>query len=199
MRRRTQGSIIAAARRAEALGLAIGSTGNVSVRDGDRIFITPSQVPYESLRRRDICEVTIDGLTVRGRGPSRELSLHLAVYLGRGDVGAVVHAHGPCATAWSFSAAPLLPEIEELAYYEIGPVRTCRPEPAGSLALGRALLAALGTSKAALLAGHGLVAVGADLAEALVIARAVEHQARVAWLVRGRERSDHTLLSLVSA
>lgn len=183
-------ALIEAARGLEQHGLVVGTVGNVSVRDGARVRITPTQLAYDRLHPHDLVTVDLAGRRWEGRRhPSRELALHLAIYRARGDVEAIIHAHGTHAAAWSFLGVPLEPAIEESAYYGIGPVAVSRHAPAGSGELGRTAVRALGRSSAALLGGHGLVAVGADPARALLVARVVEHHAQIAWLLRGERTS----------
>jgi L-fuculose-phosphate aldolase len=187
--------IVAAGRRMLDLGLVTGSVGNVSARAGDRVLITPSAQPYGRMRRRDL--VVLDAATgaARSRGrPSREAALHLAVYARRPDVGAVVHTHSAHATAWSFLGEPLGPPLEELAYYDVGPIRTAPYRPPGSPELAEAAARTLGDSRAVLLARHGVVCVGATVDEALTLASVVEHQARVALLLRQRPVCTSTLI-----
>jgi L-fuculose-phosphate aldolase len=183
--RRRDGELIATARGLERHDLVVGTVGNVSVRDGAHLRVTPTQSDYGRMRPRDLVTVALaDGGWDGPARPSRELSLHVAIYRARPDVRAIVHAHGTYAAAWSFLGVPLSPPIEESSYYGIGPVRVSDPAPAGSTELGAAGARALGGSAAALLGGHGLVAVGADLGQALLAARVVEHHAHVAWLLR---------------
>jgi L-fuculose-phosphate aldolase len=178
---------LTAARALADEGMAIGSVGNISARADGAIRITPTALTYDRMSRADLVTVAPDGRTLRGRrAPSRELPLHLAVYEARPDVGAVVHCHSPWATAWSFIDEPLGPSTEEMTYYGIGPVRTSRPASAGSPALAAAAVEALGASLGALLGRHGTLAVGETVQQAMTVARALEHQAHVAWLVRLR-------------
>lgn len=181
--RRLAAEVVACAQEMASRGLVVGSVGNVSVRSGDRVLITPSRLPYARMRRKDLVAVSLDG-EVRGKSlpPSRELPLHLAVYRRRPDVGALVHTHSPHAVAWSFRGEPL-PPTEESAYYGIGEVLTSPPEAAGSIALADTAAASIGDSAAVLLGRHGVLAAGTDPAQALVIALAVEHQAQVALLL----------------
>jgi L-fuculose-phosphate aldolase len=179
------GALVAGGRRLAARGLVCGSIGNLSVRDGDRVLVTPTHVPYEAMTEDDLVTVDLGGRRLAGRhDPSRELALHLAIYRARPDAGAVVHAHGPHAVAWSFLGEPLAPDIEESEYYGVGPVRVSAAAPAGSTELGAAAVAALQDSAAVLLARHGAVSVAADLERALVLADVVEHHAQVACLLR---------------
>lgn len=184
MSRATDREILRAARTMASTGLVVGSVGNVSARVRRGVRITPTRRAYETLRRRDLVTVDLDGHVVRGRlTPSTELPLHLAVYRARPDVAAVVHTHSPYATAWSFRDAPPRPATEEIAYYGIGELRISAAAPAGSPDLARAGVGALADGRAALIGRHGVLAVGATVAEALAVAAAVEHQAQVATLL----------------
>ncbi|MCW3038950.1 MAG: class aldolase/adducin family protein [Solirubrobacterales bacterium] len=174
------------ARGLEAEGLVVGTVGNVSVRTGAALRITPSRTAYADMRSRDLVEVDLASGATAGRGtPSRELPLHLAVLRARPDVGAVLHTHSVAATAWSFLDEPLRPELEDLAYHGIGSIRTAEPAAAGSDELARIAAETLAGAAAVLLGRHGVLTVGTTPAEALLAARIVERQARVAWLVRG--------------
>lgn len=178
--------VIATARTMAAEGLVAGMVGNVSRRIGDRILATPTRLSYSEMRDEDLVVVDLGGERLEGgRRPSRELPLHLAIYARRPDVQALVHTHSPYATAWSFLGEELLPTIEDNTYHGIGPVRTNRPAPSGSARLAETAAQALAKSGAVLLGRHGVVAAGSSLAEALEVARAVEHQAQVAWILRG--------------
>jgi L-fuculose-phosphate aldolase len=145
-------------------GLVRGTGGNVSARAGEFAAVSPTSLPYDTLRAEDVSLVTADGELVEGRAPSVELPLHLAVLAERPDVGAVVHTHSPAATALSLAG--------------IGPVPVARPEPSGTVALGQAVLEAAGDGHAVVVRGHGPVCFGADLAEALERAFALEEAAR---------------------
>jgi L-fuculose-phosphate aldolase len=183
-RRARDRQVIAAARALTERGLVVGTAGNVSVRDGDRIRMTPTRTAYAGLRRSGL--VTLD-LDCEEPPPTASLEwrLHVEIYRRRPEVRAVVHAHGPWSTAWSCHGEPLAPELEEATYYGIGTVCTAPHAPAGSAELAERTARTLGASGAVLLERHGLVAVGDTPDHALNIAQAVEHQAHVAWLVRG--------------
>lgn len=180
---RARRAVVRAAREMERRGLVVGSAGNVSVRLRDGFAITPTKAAYGAMRSRDLVTVRSSGEVVRARrAPSRELPLHLAIYARRPDAGAVIHTHSAYATAWSFRGGPLDVAVEDLDYYEIGTVRCAPHAPAGSVALAHGAAHALGSAKAVLLGRHGVLAVGADPAEALLVARVVEHVAQVGHL-----------------
>lgn len=178
--------IVAVARALEAEGLVVGTVGNVSARAAAALLITPTRAPYARMRPRDLSWVDIgSGVPAAGAVPSRELPLHLAVYRARPDVGAVVHTHSVAATAWSFLDEPLGPELEDLAYHGIDPVRTAPPAAPGSAELARGAVAALGSGSAVLLGRHGLLTTGDTPERALLVARVLERQAQIGWLLRG--------------
>ncbi len=85
----------------------VGTSGNVSVRVGDTVLVTPSGVPYDRLAPEDVTGVDLDGRQVLGTlVPTSELPMHLAVYRAT-DARAVVHTHAVHATAVSL----LVPEL----------------------------------------------------------------------------------------
>ena len=161
------------ARRMVADGLAVGTSGNLSVRSGDLVAITPSAVAPDRLRPEDICLVHLDGTPAAGGGrPSTELPMHLAVYR-RTGAGAVVHTHSPYATAVS-TVATELPPVHYLLVFLGGAVRVAPYATPSSDALGERLVAALDGRSAALLQNHGAVAVGDSLEQAYAHAVVLE-------------------------
>jgi L-fuculose-phosphate aldolase len=138
-------------------GLVQCTEGNASARAGELIAVSPSSLPYETLRAEDVCLVTPDGRLVEGPKPSVELPLHLAVYAARPDVGAVVHTHSPRATA--------------------DPPAPVAKGESGTPELGAAVVAAAGDGYAVVMRDHGPVCFGADLAEALACAFDLERAA----------------------
>lgn len=168
-------------------GLVAGSSGNVSAREGRRVVITPSALPYGEMTEQDLVTLTLDGAVVAGeREPSSERRVHLAVYAARADVAAIVHTHSVHATAWSYLAEVLDTGSEELDQSAGGPVRAAARAAAGSDEIARAAVEALRDRRAALLARHGVLAVADSPARALDVAAVVERQAQLAWLLRGR-------------
>jgi L-fuculose-phosphate aldolase len=187
-KQKARSELLSGARQLPRRRLVVGTTGSASIRDGAVIHITPSRVPYEAMHRRDLVTVGLDGAPLRGRrAPSRELPMHLAIHAARPDVRAIVHTHTPYAISWSMLADTLAPGTEEAEYFGIGPVGVVPHQPAGSRGLAGSVAGRLGNGKAVLLARHGAVAVGEDLASAIAVAEAVEHMAQVALLLCDRE------------
>jgi L-fuculose-phosphate aldolase len=167
-------------------GLAVGSAGNMSVRSGDRVLITPSGVAYRDMRPADICVVSLNG--DRGPGPSSgtvastETPMHLGVYAATA-AQAVVHTHSPEVIALS-AVCDELPAIHYAIVSLGGPVRVADYVRFGSQELARAAVAALDGRTAVILRNHGAVSYGATLAEAYDRALLLEWLARVnrlAW------------------
>jgi len=179
-------AVVEAAREMLRLGLVSGSSGNASARHGDEVLITPARLSYERMTEDDLVTIGMDGQAAEGqREPSSERRVHLAIYSARPDIGAVVHSHSVHATAWSFLGEPLDTGTEELEAAADGNVLTAPFAPTGTDELAAAVVNALGDRRAALMARHGVVAVGQTPAAALGTCLALERQAQIAWLLRG--------------
>ena len=161
-------------------GLVVGSAGNVSRRlDAERIAITPSAVPYESMTAEQIVTVNLATGEAEGGVPSYELPMHLAIYRSHPEVGAVVHTHAPYVTTLSVLRKPLPPVIDEMLVYLGGPVAVADYAFTGTEAVGTNVVRTLGDHTGVLLANHGNVCVGRDLGQALQVALVMESCARV--------------------
>ncbi len=75
-----------------ANGLTWGTSGNISVRDGDKVYVTASGTVLGDLHEDDISIVNIEGVLLDGKKPSKETGMHLEVYRKCPDVNAVLHA-----------------------------------------------------------------------------------------------------------
>lgn len=178
----TRDDVLAAAKGMATAGLVVGTAGNVSGRLPDgTVCSTPASLPYDGMAVDDLVVVDLDGAVVDGhRRPTSELALHLACYRAFPEVGGVVHAHPVAASAFAVARRPVPAVIEEAVLFVGGDVPVCRFEPTGSEALGDEAVRHLADRGAALLANHGLVAVGTDPADALHVAAVVERVAAVA-------------------
>jgi L-fuculose-phosphate aldolase len=172
--------IAEACRALAAAGLVRETSGNVSVRDGDHIAITPTGGRLAELAADDVVVIDLDGNLVEGElAPTSELDLHLGVYR-RYDAGAVVHTHAPVATA----LACVLDELP-CVHYEMlalgGSVRVAPYATFGTPELAELVLDALEGRTAALMANHGALVYGADLAGAVRSTELLEWAATVYW------------------
>ncbi|ADV64932.1 class II aldolase/adducin family protein [Desulfurococcus mucosus] len=174
--------IVEVARYLEEHGLNHGRSGNISLRipGVNHVLITPSGLVKSRLSSEDIVVVDVNGSIVEGhRKPSSEVNLHLAIYRARGDVNAVIHAHTVYATALAVARRPLPPVIEEAILVIGGEVKVAEFAPYGTLQLAENVVKALEGRKAALLANHGVVAVGESLEEALEVLVSLERLSQV--------------------
>src|SRR4051794_8688139 len=172
--------VAAACRRLAADGLVHATAGNVSAREGDLIAITPTGARLEELRAEDVAVIDRAGKQVDGPlAPTSELELHLGA-VERFGAGAVVHTHAPFATALSC----VLDEVP-LVHYEMlmlgGPVRVAPYATFGTPELASGCLDALDGRTAALMANHGAITWGADLAGALAATEVLEWACEVYW------------------
>ncbi|MFJ8940894.1 class II aldolase/adducin family protein [Streptomyces sp. NPDC102365] len=177
---RAWGDLVATARRTVSDGLVVGTSGNVSVRVGDTVLVTPTGVPYDRLRPEDVCGVSLDGRRVLGSlVPTSELPMHLAVYRAT-DARAVVHTHAVHATAVS-TLVTELPLVHYMSAALGGPVRVAPYATYGTAELAENTLRALRDRTACLLQNHGTLAHGATLDQAYDRTAQLEWMCRV-WL-----------------
>ncbi len=169
-----------------ARGWVANHDGNVSARlPGGNFLASPTAVSKRDVRPEGLVTVDAEGKVLSGnRRVFSEISLHLAAYRARPDVGWVVHAHPPHATAWaaageSFWDAPFLAEAVVSLGARIPFVPYAKPG-AGT----GPVEAAFGLADAALLGNHGVITVGADAETALLRMELVEHLAKIALLAR---------------
>jgi L-fuculose-phosphate aldolase len=172
--------VVAAAREMSARGLSPHKSGNVSVKCGDAMLVTPSGLSYDGMKPSDIVHVGMDGAARAGeREASSEAPMHLAIYAARPEAGAIVHCHSMAATALS-TLRKAIPAFHYMVAVAGGKDIACaRYATFGTPALARAAVSALKGRKACLLANHGQIAFGDTLDEALSIADQVEQLARM--------------------
>jgi L-fuculose-phosphate aldolase len=166
-------AVAACGRRLLADGLVLGTAGNVSVRVGDLVAVSPSGMPYDQVEAADVAVVDLGGKRIDGpHVPSSETPMHLDIYATTG-AAAVVHHHGLHSAALS----TVLDELPPIHYYALrlgGPVRVARYATYGTPELARSVDAALEDRTAALMQNHGAVAYGATLDEAYDRAQLLE-------------------------
>jgi L-fuculose-phosphate aldolase len=172
--------IVRHARAMVADGLVVGTAGNLSVRVGEHLAVTPSGVDYATMTPEDVCLVDLDGGVVEGHlRPTSELPLHLLCHR-RHDARAVVHTHSAAAVALS-----LLCDEVPLVHYQTaifgGAVAVADYAPFGTDELAENVSAALAERSAAVMRHHGTLVTADTLAAADVGARHLEWLCDV-WL-----------------
>jgi L-fuculose-phosphate aldolase len=184
--------VLAAAKDMLRRGLVEGTAGNISARQRDgTVVITPASADYTDMQPDDLVIVAADGSPLDckdGRSPSSETMLHLACYRAFDDIGSVIHSHPVHATMFAITHQAIPACIDEFAMYVGGDVRCSEYAPSGSAEVGAQAVRALQGRGAALIANHGMVAVGPDPAAALHITALVERSARITWGARSLGR-----------
>ena len=178
-------SLIAAARSLQENQLGVGTAGNLSARIEQGYLITPTGVDYEILKPADIVSMDLRGNAAEGDLiPSSEWRFHQDIYVNRTDAGAIVHTHSPYATALACTRQDLPAFHYMVAGVGGTTVRCAEYATFGAQALSDHALAALADRHACLLANHGVIALGEDLAAAFKMAQLVEELARQYMLSR---------------
>jgi len=169
--------IIAACKKLEADGLNRGASGNVSVRDGDYMLITPSAVAYDVIQPELIARMPLtpdEGEWVGPNKPSSEWQFHRDILRARPDINAVVHTHAPFSTILAVAHKPI-PAIHYMIAAFGGPdVRVCNYARYGTAELSENILVAMKGRNGCLMANHGMVVGGADLTRAMWLAGELE-------------------------
>ena len=169
-------------------GLVEGTAGNISARRSDgNIVITPSSVDYRDMQLDDLVLVDPEGAVLKatdGRSPSSEMKLHLACYKAFDDIGSVIHSHPIWATMFAIAHEPIPACIDEFAVYCGGDVRCSEYAASGTPEVGLNAVKALEGRGAALIANHGLVAVGPRPDKVMHITALVERTAQIVWGAR---------------
>jgi L-fuculose-phosphate aldolase len=180
-------AVLATAKELLAKGLVEGTAGNVSARMPDgNICITPSSIDYRKMTLEDLVVIDPKGEVVEGtRAPSSEKLLHLACYDAFDEVGSVIHSHPVHATMFAVARIPIPACIDEFTVYVGGEVAVTEYAPSGTHDVGAAAVACLADRGAALLANHGMVAVGKDPADVLHVTACVERTAEIVFGAMG--------------
>jgi L-fuculose-phosphate aldolase len=174
-------ALINAARSMAGLGINQGAAGNISVRTAEGMLITPSAVPYDDVTPEMVALLTLDGEYGAYEGPRRpssEWRFHLDIMRARPEVGAIVHTHAAYATAISMARRDIPSCHYMVTRFGGGDVRCAPYALFGTAELSEVALAALEGRTACLLANHGFIATGADLASAMAAAVELEALAK---------------------
>jgi L-fuculose-phosphate aldolase len=158
-----------------------GTSGNLSVRlDRHRLLVTPTGVSKALLKAADMVIVDMNGMLLAGqRKVTSEISMHLAVYHLREEVGAVVHSHPPIATAFACSGRALNEMLCQEAVMSLGAVPLARYATTGTDEVAASLVPLIPGHETILMANHGVVSYGETLLEAFLKMETVEHLAYV--------------------
>jgi L-fuculose-phosphate aldolase len=171
-------AIIDACRRMNALGINQGTSGNISVRFGNGLLITPTSVPYDAMTPDQIVFMAMDGSHASNQKPSSEWRFHLDILKARGDVNAVVHTHPTYCTVLAIMGMDIPPVHYMIAAAGGDSIRCAPYATFGTEELSEYAVRALAGRFACLLDHHGMIAVGKTLDKAMWLAVEVETLAR---------------------
>lgn len=182
--------IIEVSRYVHERGLTHGSTGNVSIRVGNQIVVTPTGQSLRSLEPSQLAVIGMDGAVLSEARPSKEAVLHAAVYRARPDASAVIHTHSLYSTA--VSCLKDVDEVDALppltAYYamRVGRLPVVPFYPPGDPGLAKHAGSIAEDAHSMLLRNHGAVVAGRTLDHALDVLEELEQTAQLYLLLHGR-------------
>ena len=175
--------LIDAGRRLYAQGVLPGGGGNLSARTEKGILITASGRCKGVLTADDFVLVDTDGGVIDGENPSSELPMHLSIFRRIGEADAVVHCHSPFTVALTVAGEAfrddILPEVR-LKFGRIPTTEFAMPSTPKSATVLEPFLRE--NLKGAILPRHGIVAIGRNIEEAVMVAEQIEYAAKVQFL-----------------
>lgn len=174
-------------RRIVERGLAAGPGGNVSVRDGERIWISPSGFPLDLIERDDWVPMEIESGRIEREGPrpSSEFEMHLEIYRARPDVNAVVHTHPLYSTAFGAVDAKLeMINHDAVLFYEGLASFDDTAELIVTREQGDSVAAALGDKRVVIMRGHGVLVTGKTLPWVVYTALTLERVLQIQSIAR---------------
>ena len=176
--------LVAAGKQMLEKKLTVETWGNISLYDAESglVYMTPSAMPYNTIVEDDVVVVRLsDGVIVEGhRKPTVEKDLHLGIYRARPEIRAVVHTHPIHSLIFGVNHMSIPAIIDEAAQILGGVVETADYALAGTMELAENTIKALGEEKmACILANHGSVCIGRNLAEAFKVCTVLEMTAEI--------------------
>jgi ribulose-5-phosphate 4-epimerase/fuculose-1-phosphate aldolase len=187
---RLREQICAAAKSLFDRGLTHGSTGNISARLEDGWLLTPTGSNLGNLDPARLSKLDWSGKLLSGDPPSKENFLHLAVYEERAKSGAVIHLHSTHSVAVSLlddvNPEDVLPPLTAYYVMRIGTLPLIPYFAPGDMKLAEAVRAKASRHHAVLLANHGPVVAGSNLAAASDAVEELEATAKIHLMLQGR-------------
>jgi len=181
--------VIEVARSLFSRSLTHGSTGNISVRVGDRVIVTPTGSSLGNVRAEQLSVIDLQGTHVEGPAPSKESFLHAAVLRARPEATAVIHTHSTYSAAVSclsgIDPANALPPLTAYFAMRIGTLPLIPYHAPGDSSLEALAEATARDHRAMLLSNHGPVVAGSSLSVALDALEELEETAKLFLLLQG--------------
>ena len=175
-------------RRVYQNGFVAANDGNFSVKlSDDKFLCTPAGVSKGFMTPNMLCIVDRTGKTIQSEGkfkPSSEIKMHLRIYKDRGDVGGVVHAHPPYATAFAIAGIPLTDPILPEAIISLGIVPIAEYGIPSTEEIPEKIAKYLNEYDAMLLENHGALTYSSDLMQAYYKMESLEYYAKLLFLTK---------------
>lgn len=170
--------VVETCRRMNASGINQGTSGNISLRNGNGFVVTPTSLSYDLMQPDDLVQMAFDGSYQGRRRPSSEWRFHRDILHARRDVDVVLHCHSVYATTLAVHHKSI-PSFHYMTAVAGGTTIRCAPYATfGTQELSDNAIAALDDRLACLLAQHGQISLGKTLASALALAIEVETLSR---------------------
>ena len=166
--------IITASKHLLQLQFNVGSEGNISCRQKNEIYITPSGIKTSNLEPKDISKVDSNGKVLNKNKPSSEILLHLGIYRNHKDIGAIVHSHSKWASILSCMRISIPSFHYMVAEFGGNNIKCSKYATFGSEKLSKYVNKVLHNRKGCLIANHGQVTIANSLEEAIDLSIALE-------------------------
>lgn len=166
--------IVDASKHLLQLQFNIGSEGNISYRQKNEIYITPSGIKTSNLEPKDISKVDLNGKVLNKNKPSSEILLHSWIYRNHKDIRAVVHSHSKWASILSCMRISIPSFHYMVAEFGGNNIKCSKYATFGTEKLSKYVNEVLHKRKGCLIANHGQVTIGCNLEEAVDLSIALE-------------------------
>ena len=180
---RLKDEMVEVCKNAFSKGLFAGTSGNLSVllKESGEMLITPTSVRYETMGSKDIVRMKLDGTIIEGtHRPSSEWQMHAVIYEKCPQASSVFHTHSPYATSFAVIRKTIPLVLIEMKPFLGGELDCARFEKPGTRDLGLSAIEVFNKGRhACLLASHGVITIGANLAQSFIRAEYVEDAANI--------------------
>ncbi len=170
-------------------GYSCGTSGNISVKCGQDLLVTPTNSSFGSLDPERISKISMEGELIAGDKPSKEWVLHAGFYRKRPECGAVVHLHSSYAVAVScledIDTANCIPPITPYFVMRVGDLPLAPYFPPGDIRLADAVTELAETHTSVMMANHGPVVSAKNLKAAVGASEELEETAKTYLLIKG--------------
>lgn len=171
--------------------LVCSTGGNVSIRSGKFIYITPTGVSLREIRIDNLVKLNLEGEVVSDGKPSIEYKMHLELYQLNNQNQVVVHVHSPYIIAASCMSKPntLMPVFTPSYASRVGFLKILPFYFPGTEELSIAVAEEAKKSEAVILMNHGVVVWGSKVERVQNILEEIEENAKIFIFTQGKGKS----------